>query len=254
VGKSGITKVDISISKRRLTVKGDTYPVKIEGNYTFQAPRGMVFGLLQDPEVLAKIIPGCEELTKTAENEYEAALEISIGPIKGKFKGKVIISDLNDPESYTMEVSGNGAPGFVKGTGHVMLAEAEQNTLMSYQGDAMVGGKIASVGQRLVESAAKALIKQSLEGVNLYINAHMAAQAAVSDITPDASDDAPLLLTPPPVIPKFQAQSQVEFATGVAKGVVEDLIPTNRRPLVIAGGVVVLVLLFLILRPRKKKS
>jgi len=226
--------------------------VKLEGNYTFTAPRGMVFTLLQDPEVLAKIIPGCEELTKVADNEYEAALEISVGPIKGKFKGKVILSDLNEPESYTMEVSGNGAPGFVKGTGHVKLAEEGESTLMSYQGDAQVGGEIASVGQRLVESAAKALIKQSLEGVKLYINAHQAAQIAAAS-TPEAAPDAPVVLTPP-VIPQFQAPSQVEFATGVAKDVVNDLIPSNRRPLVIAGGVGLAVLAFLMLRPRKKKG
>ncbi len=227
--------------------------MKLEGNYTFSAPRSMVFSLLQDPEVLAKIIPGCEELTKVGDNQYEAALEISVGPIKGKFKGKVNLSDINDPESYTMEVTGNGAPGFVKGTGHVKLEDEGQTTLMSYQGDAQVGGKIASVGQRLVESAAKALIKQSLEGVNLYINAHMAAQTAAAEIL-ETPEEPEVIKAPPPAVPQFQAPSQVEFATGVAKDVVNDLIPANRRPLLIAGGVGLAFLLFLRFRPRKKKK
>lgn len=153
--------------------------MKIDGSYTFEAPRETVFQMLQDPEVLAKIIPGCEQLDLVGENEYEAALEINVGPVKGKFKGKVVLSNLQPPQSYQMEVTGKGAPGFVKGTAQVRLEEqsaANLATVMSYEGDAQVGGRIASVGQRLVESAAKAMIKQSLEGVNQYVTARIQAQ------------------------------------------------------------------------------
>lgn len=212
--------------------------MKVEGNYTFGAPRPMVFDMLQDPEVLAKIIPGCDELTKTGENEYEAALEINVGPIKGKFKGKVLLSNLVPPETYTLEVNGSGANGFLKGTGNVTLAEQDKSTLMSYQGDAQVGGKIASVGQRLVESAAKALIKQSLEGVNQHIQAVM-----------DAKEKA--IPVPPPVI---QAPSQVEFATGVAKEIVSDLVPPNRRRSILIAAGVGAVVIFLLTRRRKKQA
>lgn len=212
--------------------------MKVEGNYTFEAPRPLVFDMLQDPEVLAKIIPGCDQLTKVADNEYEAALEISVGPIKGKFKSKVLLSDLTPPESYVMLITGNGATGFLKGTGKVQLAEQGVGTLMSYQGDAQVGGKIASVGQRLVESAAKALIKQSLDGVNQHILAVVQSQEQSQPIPP----------------PEIQAPSQVEFATGVAKEMVSDLVPPqSRRPVFIVVGVVVVVL-FLLSRRRKTKA
>jgi carbon monoxide dehydrogenase subunit G len=210
--------------------------VKVEGSYTFEAPREMTYDMLQDPEVLTKIIPGCEQLNKVGENEYEAALEISVGPIKGKFKGKVLLSDLNRPESYKMEVNGTGQAGFVKGTGLVKLEDQGASTLMNYEGDAQVGGRIASVGQRFVESAAKALIKQSLENVNQHVQAHQQAKVA----------DAPA--------PEIKAPTQVEFATGVAKEVAKDLVPPSRRPLVIGAGVGLAVLAFILLRPRRKKE
>ncbi len=241
--------------------------MKIEGTYTFDAPREMVYNLLQDPEVLAKIIPGCEQLTKIAENEYEAALELSVGPIKGKFKGKVELSELQPPESYRMAVSGNGAPGFVKGSGLVQLSEQEATTLMSYDGEAQIGGRIASVGQRLVESAAKAMIRQSLEGVNQHIQAHVQVQvdaATQAQVDTDLKAEAQaneaeavrvataqkVSVTPPPI----QPPSQIEFATGVAKGVLDDLVPADRRPILIGAGLAGVVLFFILTRRSKKSS
>ncbi len=220
--------------------------MKIDGTYTFEAPRETVFQMLQDPEVLAKIIPGCEQLDLVGENEYEAALEINVGPVKGKFKGKVLLTDLQPPQSYHMEVTGKGGPGFVKGTAQVRLEEqsaANLATVMSYEGDAQVGGRIASVGQRLVESAAKAMIKQSLEGVNQYVAARIQTQ---NQVEPTAE---------PVPIPEIKAPSQVEFATGVAKEVITDFVPPQRRPLTIGVGLVLLVLiLYLVFRPRRKKK
>ncbi|MEI7554708.1 carbon monoxide dehydrogenase subunit G [Candidatus Chlorohelix sp.] len=212
--------------------------MKIEGNYTFEAPREMVFQMLQDPEVLSKIIPGCEQLTLVGDNEYEAALEINVGPVKGKFKGKVVLSELNAPESYSMTINGNGAPGFVKGTGHIKLEQqGVTTTLLIYEGDAHVGGRIASVGQRLVESAAKALTKQSLDGVNQYIEAVVKAKAEKEAAPP----------------PKIEAPTQTEFAMGMAKGVISDIVPPNRRPLYI-GAAISLFILFIILRSRQSSK
>jgi uncharacterized protein len=221
--------------------------VKIAGNYTFEADRETVFDILQDPEVLSKIIPGCEQLTKVKDNEYDAALEINVGPVKGKFKSKVLLSNLAPPESYTMEVSGNGPTGFLKGTGHVRLEAQDANTLMTYDGDAQVGGRIASVGQRLVESTAKALIKQSLEGVNQFIKVKVQAQ------NQPAEASAETVVTPAPVA-EYKPPSQMEFATGVAKEVVTDLVPPNRRPLIIGGAIAVAALVFLLRRRNKKNA
>lgn len=224
--------------------------MKIDGTYTFEAPRETVFQMLQDPEMLAKIIPGCEQLDLIGENEYEAALEINVGPVKGKFKGKVVLSNIQPPESYQMEVTGKGTPGFVKGTAQVRLeeqSEANLATVMSYEGDAQVGGRIASVGQRLVESAAKAMIKQSLEGVNQYVAARIQAQAQAQTQPTETTEPAPL--------PEIIAPSQVEFATGVAKEVLTNLVPPQRRPLTIGVGVgLSALILYLVFRPRRKKS
>ncbi len=232
--------------------------MKIEGSYNFEAPRQMVFDVLQDPAVLAKIIPGCEELNKVGENEYDASLNISVGPVKGKFKGKVILSEINSPESYTMEVNGQGTPGFVKGVGHVKLGEEGTATIMNYDGDAHVGGRIASVGQRLVESTAKSMIKTSLEGVHDYIqavidakNKHEEQQAAKPE---EADEGTPVPPPPPPPVPQIKAPSQLEFATDVAKGVVDDLVPHHYRRNIIIGGAVALILLFILTRGRKKNA
>lgn len=219
--------------------------MKIDGNYTFEAPREMVYGMLQDPEVLAKIIPGCEQLTLTGENQYDATLEISVGPVKGKFKGTVQLSNLNPPESYTMLINGQGATGFVKGTGNVRLEEQNNGTLMTYDGDAQVGGRIVSVGQRLLDSAAKALTKQSLDNVNQHIQARIQAQ--------NQPPEAEAVATPP--VPEIKAPTQTEFAAGVAKEVMADLVPPNRRPWLVAGAVVGLVILiFLLTRGSRSKK
>ena len=136
------------------------------GEYLFEGPQDLVWDTLMDPDVLASVLPGCEKLEQTGENEYQGALEIKIGPVQGKFMGKVQLADIQKPDSYTMKVDGQGASGFVNATGHLALAPEDGKTRVTYEGDANVGGRLAAVGQRLVESSAKAIIKQSLDGLN----------------------------------------------------------------------------------------
>ena len=128
------------------------------------------------PEVLAATMPGCERLELAGENQYEGDLNIKVGPVQGLFKGKIELEDIDPPNGYKMNVDGRGAPGFVKATAFVALAAEGQQTRMSYNGDAQVGGRIASVGQRLLDSSAKAIIKQSLEGLNGTLKARSVAQ------------------------------------------------------------------------------
>ncbi|MCB1034550.1 MAG: carbon monoxide dehydrogenase subunit G, partial [Acidobacteria bacterium] len=99
--------------------------MKIAGDYTFEAPQAMVYEALQDPEVLTAVMPGCEKLDKIGENEYEGALNIKIGPVQGKFMGKVRLENLREPEGYTMHVDGRGAPGFVKAQAEIQLDSTE---------------------------------------------------------------------------------------------------------------------------------
>ncbi|MCP5094012.1 MAG: carbon monoxide dehydrogenase subunit G [Chloroflexi bacterium] len=207
--------------------------MKVEGSYTFAAPRNLVWPLLQDAQVLARVMPGCEKLDKSENNEFTGILKIKVGPVQGKFNGDVKLTDIKDPESYTIAVNGKGAPGFVKGTGALQLEADGDTTILHYQGDAQVGGRLASVGQRLLQSSAKAIIRQSLEGLGQQIQGQMMAE--VSPATNGSGDT-----TPPPV----QPPSQMQFATGVAKNMLEELIPPENREdvltkaLYILGGVI----------------
>jgi hypothetical protein len=142
-----------------------------------------------------------------------------------------------------MTVDGKGAPGFMKGVGHVTLKEQEGTTLMTYAGEAQVGGKIASVGQRLIDSSAKALTKQSLDGLNKQIQARLDAEnnsnnseaAPGPDSTPDSPNPSSRSKAVPPVT-NVEAPSEMEFALGVAKNMAEDLIPPERRSILLAAG------------------
>lgn len=212
--------------------------MKLEGTYTFEAPRDVVWQALLDPNVLAKVMPGCEKLEQIGENEYKGALKIRVGPVQGQFEGIVHLSDINAPESYRMQVDGKGAPGFMKGVGEVRLEDHGGSTVMQYSGEAQVGGRIASVGQRLLDSSAKAITRQSLDGLHDQIKAR--AQM-------DASSVADMALASEPILEgKTSEPSQTEFALGVAKHLIDDLVPAPQRPKLIAAGVGLVALLFFI--------
>lgn len=147
--------------------------MELAGTYIFAAPRDVVWQALMDPEVLAKVMPGCEKLDQLAENQYKGVLNVRVGPVQGKFEGLVTISEVNEPESYTLQVDGRGAAGFMKGTGEIRLEAQGDSTLMHYGGEAHVGGRIASVGQRLLDSTAKTITRQSLEELHEQIKARL---------------------------------------------------------------------------------
>ena len=140
--------------------------MKLEGSYTFEAPREVVWDVLLDPVLLAQVLPGSEGLEPLGDDKYKATLKIQVGPVQGVFEGTVALADINKPDSYRMDINGKGAPGFVKGGGAVRLETQGTTTIMHYTGEAQVGGRIASVGQRLLESSGKALVNQSLEAIN----------------------------------------------------------------------------------------
>ena len=136
--------------------------MKLEGTYEFDAPRQVVWDMLQDPEVIGSIIPGAGVPEEIGENHYLMLMVIKVGPVNGRFESSVHLTDLNPPESYTMNVTGKGPAGHMNGTGNVNLEEQDGKTIMHYSGDAQVGGKVAAVGQRLLDMTAKAITKQSL--------------------------------------------------------------------------------------------
>jgi hypothetical protein len=126
------------------------------GEYKIAAPRERVWEALNDANVLRQAIPGCEELNKLSDTELEASAKAKIGPVSARFKGKVTLSDLNPPESYTLTGEGSGgAAGFAKGHASVVLTPDGETTILRYTVKAMIGGKLAQLGQRLVDGAAK---------------------------------------------------------------------------------------------------
>lgn len=140
----------------------------IEGRYVFDGPREEVWPLLLDPEVLATTLPGCKQLTRTDEATYEGVMQVGVGPITAaEFRVRVQIRDAEPPERYRMEVDGKGRFGFSRGQADVELSETpEGGTAMQYRADLQVGGKIAGVGQRLLDTVSRAMTKQALEALN----------------------------------------------------------------------------------------
>ena len=128
----------------------------MSGTRRIPARREAVWQALNDPEVLKTCIPGCESLEKTSDTEMNAAVTAKIGPVKAKFKGAVTLENINAPESYTIVGEGKGGvAGFAKGSADVKLAEEGEETVLTYEAKAQVGGKLAQLGSRLVDSSAK---------------------------------------------------------------------------------------------------
>ena len=137
--------------------------MKISGSYTVPIPRERAYQLLQDPEILAQCMPGTDHLDKIAEDEYEMKMKMMIASMGGLFAGKVRLADQQPPESFKLTVEGNGKIGFVKGEGLLNLVAQGDATEVKYEGDVHVGGTIASVGQRLLDTTAKMIIKKFFE-------------------------------------------------------------------------------------------
>jgi uncharacterized protein len=132
--------------------------VTMSGEVELAAPRQMVWAKLNDADVLKQCIPGCEELAKNSDTEFQAVATIKIGPVKAKFKGRVQLSELDPPNGYRISGEGDGGvAGFAKGAATVKLADKDGGTLLSYDVESQIGGKLAQIGQRLVQGTAKKL-------------------------------------------------------------------------------------------------
>jgi hypothetical protein len=185
--------------------------MKLEGEYIFDGPQGEVWKLVRDPEVLSSALPGTQSLDQVSENEYAGEMNLRVGPVVGVFSGKIIVSDEVPPESCTLTVEGRGKPGFINGKGQVQLIPHEAGrTLMKYEGEVQIGGTLASVGQRLIETASKSIIGQGLNTMNQALIARVAAQETGREVE----------YTPP---------SEVKFAASVAKDMARQILRRGRR-------------------------
>lgn len=203
--------------------------MKLAGEYRFQIPREQVWEALLDPDVLSRCLPGFERLEAVGENEFEGALNMRVGPVQGKFQGRLTLSDLDRPASYRLRMKGQGPAGFVDGDGLLRLADEGDETLLQYEMDAQIGGKIAGVGQRLLDSSARAISEQALAELGKIVKGRSAASAA------GVEEDLPA------------APSESEFAAKVAKEVVADLVPPERRALLVTVSLAVVVIIIVVL-------
>lgn len=138
--------------------------MELKGSRVIAADRQTVWAALNDPDVLKACIPGCEELTGSASEGFEAKVTQKIGPVKAKFSGVVSLSDVVEAESYTISGEGKGgAAGFAKGGAKVALADVEGGTELTYDVDAKVGGKLAQLGSRLIDGFSKKMADQFFE-------------------------------------------------------------------------------------------
>jgi carbon monoxide dehydrogenase subunit G len=139
--------------------------MKLEGRFTFNAPRERVWRILNDPDVIARHMPGCESLEPLGDDAYAAVLSIGVGPIKGTYQAHLAILDKQPNEAYTLKVDGSGKPGFVKGEGQVRLSEEGGRTVLHYSGDLEIGGLIARVGQRIIGSISQQMASKFFAGL-----------------------------------------------------------------------------------------
>ena len=137
--------------------------MKVEGSYTFDAPRDRVWTMLMNPDALKSCVPGCESLTPSGENAYEASLKVGVAAIRGNYKSTIRLTDLEEPSSYKMNVEGKGGAGFVRGVATIELVEQGEQTVLNVMGDGNVGGTVAGVGQRMLGGVAKMLMSQFFE-------------------------------------------------------------------------------------------
>ena len=147
----------------------------LSGTFTFEGPRTRVWDILQDPDVLAKALPGTKTLVKVAEDRYQGVMKVSVGPMSAaEFAISVELKDKVAPERFAMLIDGKGSVGFTKGSATIALEEQPGPlTVMTYTSDVQIGGKIAAVGQRLLESVGKMMTRQALDALNTELKSRL---------------------------------------------------------------------------------
>jgi carbon monoxide dehydrogenase subunit G len=157
--------------------------MNLNGTFTFGGPRARVWELLQDPVVLAKALPGTERLELSADDQYVGVMKVSVGPVTAaRFDVNVTLKDKVAPERMSMQIEGKGPVGFTRGRATIVLESIDNDTrtTMEYTSDVHVGGRIASVGQRLLESVSKMMMRQALDALERELAARLNADTRTS--------------------------------------------------------------------------
>ena len=146
--------------------------MELTDEVAINAPKDVVYAALNDPEILRRCIPGCEELVQHSPTELEAKVQLKIGPVKARFSGNVVLDNAGAPDAFSLSGQGSGGvAGFAKGGADVTLAEDGDGTLLSYTAKAEVGGKIAQLGSRLIKGTAAKLSGKFFEQFALEVGA-----------------------------------------------------------------------------------
>lgn len=143
--------------------------LKIEGSYSFNAPRARVWQVLLDPKIMAQCIPGCESMNEVAPDKYETVMKVGVASVKGTYKGKVAIKEKHEPSHYVLSGEGSGGPGFMQGDVAIDLEENNGLTVLRYSTDPKIGGLIASIGQRMLNGVAKMMAEQFFKKMETFI-------------------------------------------------------------------------------------
>ncbi|MCI0710437.1 MAG: carbon monoxide dehydrogenase subunit G [Chloroflexi bacterium] len=186
-----------------------------------------------------KEMPGGQGFEEVEENKYKGSLKVKVGPVQGVFDANIILSDVVAPESYTIEADGKSSQGYVKAKGSLKLSSQDGKTHMDYVGTAQISGRIASVGQRLIDSSARSIIRQSLEGLNEYLKVQVA--------TASASDAEVNTTSAGETTPAYKPPSQTRVALTVMRDVFNDTIPSRWQPIFFIAVLIVIVVLVWIL-------
>jgi carbon monoxide dehydrogenase subunit G len=141
--------------------------MEMTGEQLIPLPQEATWAALNDPQILKECIPGCESITRTADQEYEVLMTAKVGPVSAKFKGKMTVIDPDPPRAYTLRFEGQGGvAGFARGEAAIALSPEGQSTRLAYTAKATVGGKLAQVGARLIDGVAKQLAGKFFDNFN----------------------------------------------------------------------------------------
>ncbi len=213
-------------------------PMEMTGEFRIPAPRQRVWEGLNDPEVLKRCIPGCQTIEKLSDTEFTARVVAAVGPVRATFNGKVVLSDLDPPKSYTISGEGSGGvAGFAKGGAKVDLEEDGAGTDLHYSVQAHVGGKLAQIGSRLIDGVSRKMADDFFGRFAAEMTAEAAAPAAAEIAA------APEPIAAAPVAPEVPAPKTAVRAAPPAPGIASGRLP----PLVwaaILAAVIALILYF----------
>lgn len=213
----------------------------ISGDFVFDVPRHLVWNMLQDPTVLEAVLPGGRNFKEVGDNEYTGELVIKVGPVQGTFQGKIQLSNFNAPESYWIEVNGSGATGVVNASGRLYLQARGEQTLMTYAGQADVGGRIASVGQRLLENAARSIIRQSLEALHIHMKSKIELHSPQSSAS-----------IPNPAAPNLTTQTARDDSTTSSQSSLRDtlnnIVPPQYQMWLFGGAIIIVIIALIAMR------